>query len=47
MNYGREQNEDAGDIVKKPRRERSNGDRGRRNDSARAPKAEGGKVENA
>ena len=47
MNYGREQNEDAGDIVKKPRRERSNGDRGRRNDSARDPKAEGGKVENA
>lgn len=43
MNYGREQNEDAGDIVRKPRRDRSNGDR----KSARSPKAEGGKVENA
>jgi small subunit ribosomal protein S3 len=43
MNYGREQNEDAGDIVRKPRRERPNGDR----KSARAPKTEGGKVENA
>ncbi len=43
MNYGHEQNEDAGEVVKKPRRERSgNGER-----KARAPKAEGGKVENA
>ena len=41
MNYGHEQKDDAGDIVKKPRR--SNGDR----KSTRAPKAEGGKVENA
>ena len=46
MNYGHEQNEDAGDIVKRPRRERSNSDRGRR-DSSRASNAEGGKVENA
>ncbi len=44
MNYGHEQNEDAGDIVKKPRRERSgNSDR----KGGRAPKTEGGKVENA
>ncbi|MBO4386671.1 MAG: 30S ribosomal protein S3 [Treponema sp.] len=42
MNYGHEQNEDAGDIVKKPRRERSNGER-----KGRAPKSDGGKVENA
>ena len=40
MNYGHEQNEDAGEVVKKPRR--SNGER-----KARAPKSEGGKVENA
>ncbi|MBQ0039474.1 MAG: 30S ribosomal protein S3 [Treponema sp.] len=40
MNYGHEQKEDAGDIVKRPRR--SNDRR-----SSRAPKAEGGKVENA
>ena len=46
MNYGHEQNEDAGDIVKRPRRERSNSDRGRR-DASRAQNAEGGKVENA
>lgn len=42
MNYGHEQNEDAGELVKKPRRDRSNGDR-----RPRAPKADGGKVENA
>ena len=42
MNYGREQNEDAGEVVKKPRRQ-GNG----RRDGARAPKSEGGKVENA
>lgn len=41
MNYGRDQNEDAGDVVKKPRR--SNADR----KSSRGPKSEGGKVENA
>ena len=44
MNYGHEKNDDAGDIVRKPRH--SSGDR----KSARAPKAnkaEGGKVENA
>ena len=42
VNYGHEKNEDAGDIVKKPRRDHSNGER----KSARAPradKAEGGK----
>lgn len=38
MNYGHEQNEDAGQLVKKPRRERSEGDR-----KARAAKAEGEK----
>ena len=44
MNYGHEQNEDAGDVVKKPRRERSgNSDR----KGGRTPKTEGGKVENA
>ena len=32
MNYGREQNEDAGEVVKKPRR--SNGER-----KARAPRS--------
>jgi small subunit ribosomal protein S3 len=44
MNYGHEQNEDAGDVVKKPRRERTNGGSERK---SRAPKADGGKVENA
>ena len=43
MNYGREQNEDAGELVRRPRREHSNNDR----KSARTPKSEGGKVENA
>ena len=43
MNYGREQNEDAGEVVKKTRR---SNDRGRR-DGSRAAKSEGGKVENA
>ena len=44
MNYGHEQNEDAGDIVKKPRRDRPvSGDR----KGPRSPKSEGGKVENA
>jgi len=38
MNYGHEQNEDAGELVKKPRR---SNDR----KSARAPKTEGGKVD--
>ena len=47
MNYGREQNEDAGNIVKKPRRERSNGERGSSDRKSRAPKSDGGKVENA
>ena len=48
MNYGREQNEDAGELVRKPRRDRSNGERGTSEHKAsRAPKAEGGKVENA
>lgn len=41
MNYGQNQNEDAGDIVKKPKR--ANGER----KSSRSPKTEGGKVENA
>lgn len=41
MNYGQNQNEDAGDIVKKPKR--TNGER----KSSRSPKTEGGKVENA
>jgi small subunit ribosomal protein S3 len=35
MNYGHERNEDAGDVVRKPRREHFNGDR----KSTRAPKA--------
>jgi small subunit ribosomal protein S3 len=39
MNYGHDQKEDAGDIVKKPRRDNRK--------SNRAPKAEEGKVENA
>ncbi len=38
MNYGHEQNEDAGQLVRKPRRDRSEGDR-----KARAAKAEGEK----
>jgi len=45
MNYGREQAEDTTETTKRPRRERSNG--GKRSESSRAPKAEGGKVENA
>ncbi len=40
MNYGHEQNEDAGEVVKRPRR--NNGER-----KPRGPKSEGGKVENA
>lgn len=40
MNYGHEQNEDAGEVVKRPRR--NNGER-----KTRGPKSEGGKVENA
>lgn len=48
MNYGREQNEDSGELVRKPRRDRSNGERGASEHKApRAPKADGGKVENA
>ena len=43
MNYGREQNEDAGEVVKKTRR---SNDRGRR-DGSRAATSDGGKVENA
>lgn len=43
MNYGREQAEDTTEVTKRPRR--SNG--GHRSESSRAPKAEGGKVENA
>jgi small subunit ribosomal protein S3 len=42
MNYGHELNEDAGELVRKPRSNRSGSDR-----KARSPKAEGGKVENA
>jgi small subunit ribosomal protein S3 len=45
MNYGREQAEDTNETTKRTRRERSNG--GKRSESSRAPKAEGGKVENA
>ena len=45
MNYGRDSNEDSGELVKRPRRERSNGDREHRN--SRGPKSDGGKVENA
>ena len=40
MNYGHEQNEDAGEVGKRPRR--NNGER-----KPRGPKSEGGKVENA
>ena len=43
MNYGHELNEDAGELVRKNRSNRSGSDR----KGARAPKAEGGKVENA
>ena len=42
MNYGHELNEDAGELVRKPRSNRSGSDR-----KTRSPKAEGGKVENA
>ena len=45
MNYGRDQAEDTNETTKRPRRERSNG--GKRSEASRAPKAEGGKVENA
>lgn len=43
MNYGHELNEDAGELVRKPRSNRSGSDR----KGTRSPKAEGGKVENA
>ncbi len=44
MNYGHEQNEDAGEVLKRTRRERPNGD----HKSARSSnKNDGGKVENA
>ncbi len=46
MNYGREQLEESSESTKKTRRERSGNDRGKGN-ASRAPKAEGGKVENA
>ena len=42
MNYGHEQNDDAGELVRKPRSNRSGSDR-----KARPSKSEGGKVENA
>ena len=49
MNYGREAKEDAGDIVRRPRRDRSFSDRrtARAPKADKAEKAEGGKVENA
>ena len=47
MNYGHEQNDDAGQVVtKRPRRERSEGS-DRKERPARAAKTEGDKVENA
>ena len=46
MNYGREQLEESSETTKRTRRERSGSDRGNRG-ASRAPKAEGGKVENA
>ena len=45
MKYGREQPEETGDLGKRNRRERPNGSH--RSESSRAPKSEGGKVENA
>jgi len=46
MNYGHEQNEDAGELVKKPRRDRSDSS-DRKGRAPRAAKTQGDKVENA
>lgn len=46
MNYGHEQNEDAGELVKKPRHDRSDSS-DRKGRAPRAAKTQGDKVENA
>jgi len=46
MNYGHEQNEDAGQLVRKPRRDRSDSS-DRKGRAPRAAKTQGDKVENA